>query len=675
MQNYLKLLTVCSFAITAAVSVAAGQKFVVDANSDAVDRAIQLAKAGDTIYLKAGRYAKSIRIKPGVRLEGEGADKVFISGGKDWPLYAFPEPNSDPGIRSEIIGVTVTDCNNTAIYIGGGRKVDISNCVVQNCAVGICVDDSEECKISNCVIRGCSYNGMIVRNSKVECDGLEANGNGVSGVLVDDKSRYVIKNSVLSRNKWGGLLIEKAETVSIDNLICESNLRDGIQCWDTNELNIKGCISRSNSNHGIALNNVLQGNLCEMEATDNEACGVFLGGRNSCMIKDSTASRNKTYGIKADKTQSVKIDGLVCEFNTYEGIYCEDSNQIEIKRCIARKNKQHGIILQSAINVDICRLEATGNGSSGMWVLGKSSCSIKDSVFKDNKLDGIFSNDEVYKISVDNTICASNNESGMSISSGNTAKIKNNICIFNGGDGISVHKGPKEIELSGNRCKGNMGRGGIALSGLGGRAKVSGNISWQNKQCGIIVEYCDANMVFENNQCIDNRSNGMHFVKSINARIIDNTLRANLYDGAYVGDRSKLEFVQNKFLNNAGSGLRVDESSARVLRNTLNGNGIRGLYLYSTAITMMAKENECVNNGRIGIDVEKDAKALLVANSCRGNMWAGINVADSSAWVNIGNNVCEDNGAWGIVVPQNGRATVDENNKTGGNGKGGQLHL
>ena len=78
---------------------------------------------------------------------------------------------------------------------------------------------------------------------------------------------------------------------------------------------------------------------------------------------------------------------------------------------------------------------------------------------------------------------------------------------------------------------------------------------------------------------------------------------ANNYHGIYLGNTDNGSIVNNKIMNNPGSGLGIGGSSSinnTVLNNNITGNTFRGIYLNSADFNNISLNN-ISNNGDMGI--------------------------------------------------------------------------
>ncbi len=91
------LLTFTLSAMAAGVASSSGTIINVPDDYSTIQEAIDAASAGDTVLVAPGTYVESIRMKPGVTIQGSGADVTTIQGDGslgpspfyDWPYTVF----------------------------------------------------------------------------------------------------------------------------------------------------------------------------------------------------------------------------------------------------------------------------------------------------------------------------------------------------------------------------------------------------------------------------------------------------------------------------------------------------------------------------------------------------------------------------------------------------------
>jgi hypothetical protein len=272
-------------AMIAASGAAGAAEYIVDANhakasddnagtADAplktIAKGVALAKAGDTVLVKAGTYPEAVKIASG----GEAGKPLTLKAAPGERVRLQREDRKCGITWAAGVGHVVIDgfeVRNAAIIgnedgIGSAEKgahhVTIQNCVLVGCVLHL--GGQSDCTIRRCVQTGGKVNGVMLNGcTKCTVEECEVFGNGADGVdvtwgSVDCK---VLRNYI--HNQWfdnhpDGLQIYR----NVTNLTVADNLL----------FNCGQGFMMEEANVGVFRNNVLAG-------THNS--GILLGHKNT----------------------------------------------------------------------------------------------------------------------------------------------------------------------------------------------------------------------------------------------------------------------------------------------------------------------------------------------------------------------------------------------------------
>jgi hypothetical protein len=177
----------------------AGKVLRVPRDYNSIQKALDEADPGDTVFVDDGTYRESVVLRDDVVLIGAAAERVILKGDRKKPVVTGAQ-------GAEIRHVTVE--NGHSGILCANVIMIIENCVVRgNRGTGI------HCLISLPVIR----NNIIFRNatSGVYCEttrshrGYVANNmiaeNGYSGLMLAGQSEVLVENNVFYFNKQYGI--------------------------------------------------------------------------------------------------------------------------------------------------------------------------------------------------------------------------------------------------------------------------------------------------------------------------------------------------------------------------------------------------------------------------------------------------------------------------------------
>lgn len=257
---------------------------VVPDQHPTIQAAINAAKSGDTIRVKAGTYSESARLIEGIRLMGEGKDVVKVRSA------ATNNTLNCDGIKKGFIsGLTFehSDKSNSegtrfaVVSLGNGCSIEITDCRVQmGDGSGITVVNASP-KITECILERNGRNGIAITGSN---------------------SHPVIARNQCRFNEQDGMFFLQAASGDVQNNVCETNGRNGI---------VAG---------GLGTTPALRGNQCRGNGQD----GIEFGDGAAGELRDNTCEGNKRNGIRIHGTGArCKLLSNICRNNTRCGIWCE----------------------------------------------------------------------------------------------------------------------------------------------------------------------------------------------------------------------------------------------------------------------------------------------------------------------------------------------------------------
>ena len=193
-----------------------------------IQEAIDQAQDGDTVFIRAGRYAEDITVhsKEGLKVIGEGPEKVFLAGLKrvgtlhigKWPYGAT---------NVEIRGLTVQQHGGLGVGIFNGSGVTLKNLKVNGFVFG---QQVQNVRIEDCVIGGSETTGIAFADSQATLiDNLiHDNDHGVS---VGGTSSVHLERNVITRSLFEGVLVaDQGKATLIQNTLVKN--RGGVKFQD-----------------------------------------------------------------------------------------------------------------------------------------------------------------------------------------------------------------------------------------------------------------------------------------------------------------------------------------------------------------------------------------------------------------------------------------------------------
>ena len=264
-----------------------------------IQAAIDAAKAGDTVFVKAGVYNEALKFKDGVDLRGEDRGAAVVR---------FSSPD-------------------TAIAGGSYTEVPL---MIRNCGAGSITNMSFEQVATDKGTDADAYKppAVTIFNSSVKLTSCAATSVGGSGIVVSgDKSEPQLSGNRCRSNKYSGIFFKDGARGKATNNLCEQN-----------------------GQHGIAVKGAGTGPALERnECRQNQRCGIafFEGGGGKA--EQNTCDDNAWSGIGvANSGSNPELLSNRCQSNRKAGIYFRDNAGGNADRNICENNSWSGIMIDNS---------------------------------------------------------------------------------------------------------------------------------------------------------------------------------------------------------------------------------------------------------------------------------------------------------------------------------------
>jgi hypothetical protein len=155
---------------------------------DSIQRALDNAKPGEIVCVRAGTYQEGLTINKPITLRGEGQGRVIIVG-----------------------SISVANAVNVALRgftLQGGR--------------GLVVVNSSSVTLADLAVIGSEAAGVMVNNSSVQVSQSLISGNKLQGVLVALNSSAVLASTDITKNGGDGLAVSASKAEIRGNFITEN---------------------------------------------------------------------------------------------------------------------------------------------------------------------------------------------------------------------------------------------------------------------------------------------------------------------------------------------------------------------------------------------------------------------------------------------------------------------
>ena len=289
-----------------------------------VQKAIGLARPGDTIYVGKGRFSEfTIRRKSGtqsqpIRIVGD-LDGTK-TGDKGRPVFIG---NRRSRYRGVIFLSRVQHIHFSGLAIGGGREdgfriTDSRNIRIRDCEITGMPDDGILIEESDATVENCSTiknggDGIITSNSTVTVSQCKLDGNRGAGFNTYNSSRrrlsVFVNRCRITNNRREGLNLRYGAG-RIHNCLIAGNSREGIKNWGTYD--VVHCTIVYNGNDGVEQENNRLG-VSNCIIAFNAQSGVQIDGgsmrrSNNCIWGNRQGHFTRTELATGELLKDPKLD-------------------------------------------------------------------------------------------------------------------------------------------------------------------------------------------------------------------------------------------------------------------------------------------------------------------------------------------------------------------------------
>ncbi len=517
---------------------ASARKLMVPEDYATIQAALDEARTGDTVFIKAGTYQEAIDLKSGIKLLGEGMDKVTLQFDESKNVIAVK------GCR-EVSIAGLTAHHVTTVHgndANAGVLVDNSVVVLEHCRIaesagpGITITDKSNATINSCTI----------------------SDNGARGIEVRKDSNAVIDACEVVRNKILGIvLIGKGTTATVRSCRIAEAKFAGLGFW----------IGAS----GTAQENDIQGNEVGIEVRD--FCQNVVLMKNHC-------HQNRDDGIQVHAAAKVRAEENVCERNGQRGIAvygCQTNVVLERNRCL--KNGAEGICVYHQAESVLANNKCDENKTDGIYLYATAGeVSLTENDCRDNGRGGI----TVYNTAggvVTGNHCQSNTRAGIYVrKTAGLVTVSKNRCLENCEDGIGCAS-EAQVTVCSNVCGRNRASG-IVYS-CGARGLAEGNTCEDNRYPGIAIQDPNTSVTVRGNSCSGNNPSGILFLNVTGGTAEGNICLNNLWSGIAV---------------------RGEGAEPTLTANQCDKNGAWGIISWGGADANVAADNQTHDNWKGGVE-------------------------------------------------------------------------
>lgn len=238
----------------------------------AVQPALDAARPGDTVLVRAGTYVADLWLRQGVTLRGAGAERTRLVAAREKALVA-------QNITEALIREVTLD--------GAGKD--------NQCTVWL---DSATVTMEACVVTGAKLSGIeATQGAVLTLRGSTIRDNG-AGVYIHDEAEGVLEANVLLANSLSGLEVKSRGRVTARGNTCRDN-GAGVLIWEEAEGALEANILVANGLHGVEVRERGQATLHANTIVRNTECCIWVHKEARAHLRHNIIAYNTTRGVRS----------------------------------------------------------------------------------------------------------------------------------------------------------------------------------------------------------------------------------------------------------------------------------------------------------------------------------------------------------------------------------------
>nr|CAI64204.1 conserved hypothetical protein [uncultured archaeon] len=550
---------------------------------DTIQDAVDVAGAGDMIYVYDGTYNEHVVISTSITLSGQTESGVTIDGGgsgdcvqvssSDVVINGFTITNASKyGIRADysdiaIENVTITANGGHGIYFVHGKSFAIRNSIIDGNDMGGIVyggnratDDAivEDTNITNNVGSGLRIDltegkSATVRNNKID-NNAGSSSDGIYVYIAGTGGIMTIENNPVTNSGGRGIYLRGVRTGStIANFVVHNSVGSGIRA-DASDLTLENVKVTDSDSYGIYFvsgkgfairNSIIDG---------NDMGGIVYGGNRAtddAIVEDTNITNNVGSGLRIDLTEGKSATVRNNKIDNNAG------------------SSSDGIYVYIAGTGGIMTIEnnpVTNSGGRGIYLRGvRTGSTIANFVVHNSVGSGIRA--DASDLTLENVKVTDSDSYGIYFVSGKGFAIRNSIIDGNDMGGI-VYGGNRATDdaiVEDTNITNNVGSG-LRIDLTEGKSatvrnnKIDNNAGSSSDGIYVYIAGTGGIMTIENNRVEDSGRYGIYLTGATNSVVAGNDIMRNSY-GMYLHSSSNNSIFHNDFIDNANYNAKDDGTS------------------------------------------------------------------------------------------------------------------
>jgi SpoVK/Ycf46/Vps4 family AAA+-type ATPase len=468
-----------------------------------IGEALQAARSGAVITVRAGRYEENLLITKVVTITAEdsrgsvriaprrgsvvrvSAEAVMLTGlvlqGQDDDLPAVDVPRGQAAMDDcEVIGsswTAVLSREQGSLAMRGCRVVNSAGAgIVDTSLVGSVVEDCVVEHLGTSAIVIGERANPVVRN----CVLRDARGNGV---CANGQGRGVVEDCDISATDKPAIALEEESSTSI----LRTNVHDaslGVYLTTQSRAVLEDCVVTGTAGHGIVLASGTDPLLRRCRTVRTRGNGIHVTAKSRGTFEECEVSAAEASGIWVSGFGTPVLTRTRVHDCDDAGVVLTEESAAEFDRLEVRGTRGSGVSVRSGANPLLRRLDISGTRGHGVEVIEDGHGRLEDSEITDAGLVGVRVADGG-NLYVGNTTVRGAAHAGVSVGRRGSVMLRDCDVIDASYDGFAVEDGG-ELSVTRSRVRGSRRNGVLVASGA--RATLTGCESFDNGGDGIRIE-------------------------------------------------------------------------------------------------------------------------------------------------------------------------------------------
>ena len=284
----------------------------------AIQPALDAARPGDTVLVRAGTYTEDVRLRQGVTLCGEGHEQTRVVAAVGNALWA-----------QDVADVVVRDLSAD----GAGKS--------EHCAVWIA---SSSVTILGCVVSGAVHSGIEAKGSgQLVLRDSTIRGNQQDGVLIYQEAGALLEHNTLAENGLHGIEVKSRGRVTARENTIRGNQQTGAFIYDEGEALLEHNILAENGLQGIQVRS--RGRLTARENTirGNQNAGAFIFEEGEALLEHNLLTDNGLHGVEVRERGQLTLTANTLARNNPKGVWIKQESRAHLRHNIIASHTQEGI--------------------------------------------------------------------------------------------------------------------------------------------------------------------------------------------------------------------------------------------------------------------------------------------------------------------------------------------